>query len=179
MGALLAVYAQARHATFKAMALLGFAARGLPDNLGPPELTYRSEFDPTGEGLVGLARARFDAPLRSGRGGASPEFLMAGVTDRSGKAALSGARSPLLVVAGLASMIPGGSKAQLDAVRVPVFLGVGEHDITGPSHAIPGDFPNSNDLTLFVVPGTGHNHNAADNRFLLWARLAAWAGNLR
>jgi len=184
MGALLTVHQQARHATFDALGLLGFAGRGQPDGLSAEELAYQPASDPSGAALIAFARARYDAPLRRGRaggsggGGANTEFLMAGSTDPVGRAALAEARSALLSVAGLASIIPGASSPQLDAIEVPVFLGVGEHDITGPSHHIPAIFPNSNDVTLFVVPDTGHNHNAADNRLLLWARLAAWAASL-
>ena len=32
------------------------------------------------------------------------------------------------------------------------------------------------DITLYVLPGAGHNHNIAPNRTDLWGRLATWAG---
>jgi pimeloyl-ACP methyl ester carboxylesterase len=180
MGALLTVHIQARHHRYGALALLGFASRGLPEALSPQELAYQPQQDPSYRELVELTRARHRAPLRYGRNGdgARTQFLMAGATERRGRAALSEARSALLAVAGLASMIPEGSRAQLEAIDVPVFLGVGEHDITGPSHQIPASFPHCNDITLFVVPDTGHNHNAADNRALLWERLVSWSSSL-
>jgi hypothetical protein len=58
---------------------------------------------------------------------------------------------------------------------VPVFLGVGTGDITGDPFAIPASFPGSRDVTLFVLDGSGHNHNAAPTRERLWDRLASWA----
>jgi hypothetical protein len=61
------------------------------------------------------------------------------------------------------------------AVDVPVFLGVGTGDITGDPFRIPPSFPVCRDVTLFVLDGSGHNHNAAPTRELLWDRLAAWA----
>jgi pimeloyl-ACP methyl ester carboxylesterase len=57
---------------------------------------------------------------------------------------------------------------------VPVFLGVGSNDITGPPHRIPSDLPNARDVTLFVLEGAGHTHNIHDDRARLWARLARW-----
>ena len=179
MGALLTVHQQARHRTYDALGLLGFAGRGLPEGLSAEELAFQPQRDQADAELIRFARARYPSPLRRGRGGGGgAEFLMAGSTSPEGRAALAEARSALLSVAGLASIIPGASSPQLDAIEVPVFLGVGEHDITGPGHHIPASFPNSHDVTLFVVPETGHNHNAADNRQVLWARLASWAATL-
>jgi hypothetical protein len=56
-----------------------------------------------------------------------------------------------------------------------VFLGLGEHDIAGAPHGIPAFFGGCPDLTLFILPGTGHNHNVAPDREVLWDRLATWA----
>ena len=36
-------------------------------------------------------------------------------------------------------------------------------------------FTACNDFTLFVLPGTGHNHNVAPDRELLWERFVNWA----
>ncbi len=76
---------------------------------------------------------------------------------------------------GLTSMIPGSVAAEMAAVDVPVFLGLGEHDIAGDPHGIPAFFPRCTDLTLFVLAATGHNHNVAPAREVLWDRLGAWA----
>jgi len=61
---------------------------------------------------------------------------------------------------------------------VPIFLGVGEFDITGRASAIPGQFPGARDITLYVLAASGHNHNVAPTRHLLWDRLARWAVSL-
>ena len=47
--------------------------------------------------------------------------------------------------------------------------------IAGDPHAIPSCFTGTNDFTLFVLPGTGHNHNVAPDRELLWERFVNWA----
>ena len=72
-------------------------------------------------------------------------------------------------------MIPGSVDEEMAAVDVPVFLGLGEHDIAGDPHGIPACFGGCPDFTLFVLPGTGHNHNVAPEREVLWERFAVWA----
>ena len=88
--------------------------------------------------------------------------------------ALGSVKSSLLGVVGLTSMIPGSVAREMAAVDVPVFLGLGDHDIAGDPHGIPACFVGSRDVTLFVLAGSGHNHNVAPDREVLWDRLAAW-----
>jgi hypothetical protein len=71
-------------------------------------------------------------------------------------------------------MIPGSVGPEMAAIDVPIFLGLGEHDIAGDPHGIPTFFTGSNDISLFVVEGTGHNHNVSPARAQLWDRLATW-----
>jgi hypothetical protein len=75
-------------------------------------------------------------------------------------------------------MIPGSTGPEMASVAVPVFLGAGARDITGPPHEIPRAFTGSGDVTLFVLPDAGHNHNVAPNRHRLWDRLASWMAAL-
>jgi hypothetical protein len=58
---------------------------------------------------------------------------------------------------------------------VPIFLGIGERDITGPPHEVPASFPASRDVTLYVQPGAGHSHFAFPSCELLFERIAGWA----
>lgn len=43
---------------------------------------------------------------------------------------------------------------------------------------IPAQLSGSPDVTLFVLAGAGHNHNAEPNRTVLWDRMAAWLAAL-
>ena len=88
--------------------------------------------------------------------------------------ALGSVKSCLLGVVGLMSMIPGSVAAEMAAVDVPVFLGLGAHDIAGDPHGIPAFFSGSADVALFVLPDAGHNHNVASDARVLWDRLATW-----
>jgi len=177
LGALLTVYAQAARRCFDAVALLGFAGGGLPSVLTPEELAIADRPVPAREEIVALAQARFGRPLPRGTTGPSDMLLGVPVEDaaRAGITAVGGA---LLAVAGLTSMIPGMSAPELAAVDVPVFLGVGDHDITGDAHRIPAQLPGAGDVTLYVLERSGHNHNVAPSRHLLWDRLWRWAAAL-
>jgi pimeloyl-ACP methyl ester carboxylesterase len=84
----------------------------------------------------------------------------------------------LLAACGHASMIPGSARRVAATIDVPVFLGVGEHDIATDHRLIPNEFPASGDITLYVLPGAGHNHNVEPGREQLWERVTSWAGCL-
>lgn len=173
MGGLLTVHQQAHHRTHDALVLLGFAGGGLPDLLTDEERRYADDPEGATAAIARLAAARFGAAASRGATAASP-FLIAVPVPDAALAAITAAGSNLLNLCGLFSMIPGVSSPELEAVDVPVLIGVGEHDITGASHDIPAHLPNSRDITLFVCPGAGHNHNVAPTRARLWNRLLAW-----
>ncbi len=176
-GALLTVYEQAAFAPFDALGLLGFAGGGLPRVLSEPELALAGDPERARREIVELARARFGRPLPRGTSGPSDLLIAVDVSDEA-RAGITASGGSLLAVVGLTSMIPGASAEELAAIRVPVFLGVGELDITGPARAIPAQFPAAPDITLYVLPGSGHNHHVAPTRHLLWDRLARWAASL-
>jgi pimeloyl-ACP methyl ester carboxylesterase len=88
--------------------------------------------------------------------------------------ALKAARAPLLVTPGLFSMIPGSTVPDCALIEVPLLLAVGDRDIAGPPQQIPASFPRSSDITLRVLPATGHCHFLFDSRRDLFARAAQW-----
>jgi hypothetical protein len=65
---------------------------------------------------------------------------------------------------------------QARAVDVPLFLAFGERDVSEHPHNEPAGYPSSRDVTLFLLPRSGHCHNFAGTRHLLWDRLATWIG---
>jgi alpha-beta hydrolase superfamily lysophospholipase len=195
MGGRLVVIQQARHGSFDAVALLGVGARGINIPVEQPapgwlpaersgvlseeELTY--VFDPVRlrRDTAALVRKRYgDDPLPAGTT-ATSALLLAGmpVADHV-REAIDRSATSLLALCGLTAMIPGSTGPEMAAVAVPVFVGVGARDITGPPHDIPAAFTGSGDVTLFVLAGAGHNHNVAPNRHQLWNRLAAWMAAL-
>lgn len=173
MGAMLTAYVQAATGVHDALALLGFAGGGLIEHLSDDERTYANDPERFAAEAVELTRKRFGRPLSRSETGPSP-FLLAVEVPEYAIAAITECGSNLLNICGLTSMVPGVSKPVLDAIDVPVFIGVGEFDITGPSHEIPSHFPASRDVTLFVCEQMGHNHNVAGARTVLWDRLLVW-----
>lgn len=59
-------------------------------------------------------------------------------------------------------------------VRCPVFIGLGERDSTAGHHSEPASYASSPDVSLFVLPRSGHRHDTAGTRLLLWDRMRAW-----
>jgi len=178
-GALLTVYEQARHRPFDALVLLGFAGRGLVEHLTDEERGCADDPVALRRALPDLVRARFgDAAPPPPAPSTSTSIFSGGPEPETVKAAMRAARAPLLALLGLTAMIPGASAAELAAVDVPVFLGVGDRDITGDPRAIPGHFPQATDITLYVLADAGHAHNIAPTRARLWDRVGTWTDAL-
>ena len=173
-GGLLTILQQARSRSFAALAVLGFHGSGLPDVLTDEMRIYAGNPNGLRLALPDLARSLFGDPLPISHG-PPPEMLLHGDLSPTVIDALIDANSRLLALVGVATLIPGSIQDSLEAIDVPVFIGVGDHDITIRPHAIAEQFPTSADLTLFELHDAGHMHNVADSRTELWDRLAVWA----
>jgi pimeloyl-ACP methyl ester carboxylesterase len=184
-GAMITTAVQARHRPYAALGLFGFGNNGRvaagESQMGDVFADLESLDDPDEfhRRVAELAAARFGTPLpRSSNTSTSP-FLLGGMeVPEAVLDALGQVKSNLIAVVGLTSMVSGSIAPEMAAVDVPVFLGIGERDITGPAHAIPAAFPSAPEVLLYVLPGAGHNHNVAPNRELLWDRLATWIRTL-
>jgi pimeloyl-ACP methyl ester carboxylesterase len=180
-GGMITTVQQARHRQHAAIGLFGFgnngrAAAGQSQMAGVfealEELDDREEFQ---RRVAELARTRFGTPLPKSSNPSTSPFLLGGMEVPDAVLdALGRVKSNLIAVIGLTSMVSGSIAAEMAAIDVPVFLGIGERDITGPAHAIPAAYSGAPEVLLYVLPGAGHNHNVAPNRELLWDRLARW-----
>jgi len=175
LGGLLAVVQQAEHESFDALVLLGVSTRGLRVVLSDEELAYADRPEALLPELVRLARQRsgeawFELPPAA-RAGA----IFGGGADPAALAAMRRVACDVVSVPALFSMIPGSSALYTARVRVPVFLGIGERDITGPPHEVVASFPTSRDVTLHVLPATGHSHFAFATCEALFERVARWS----
>ena len=176
LGALLAIVQQAEHESFDALVLLGASTRGLRVVLSDEELAYADRPEAARAELVRLARKRsggeawFELP-KAARAGA----IFNGNADPAALAAMRKVGCEVVSVPALFSMIPGSSAPWAARLRVPVFLGIGERDITGPPHEVPASFPASPDVTLHVLAGAGHSHFAFPSCERLFERVANWA----
>jgi len=70
---------------------------------------------------------------------------------------------------------PGMVEQYATQVDVPVFLGFGGAlDVSPNPYAEPANYTGSPDVTLHLVPSSGHCHNFASQRGQLWDRIARW-----
>lgn len=178
MGAMLTVQQQGRHGTYDAVALLGHAGHGLRSHLTDAELRYADDPEGLLLNIARLTEARFGRPLSRGTTGPSAFLLGGQPVPGEALAAIVDAGANLLNCCGLTSMIPGASRPQFEAITVLMFVGVGDHDICGSPQQVAALAVNCPDLTLYVCPDSGHNHNVMPSRTLLWNRLARWIANL-
>jgi len=181
MGGMVVAHQQARHRSYDAIALLGFGGEGLPDHLNDDERGYAGDLDELELALPALVAARFGTalPRPSGNGGtATSSFLTIGVTTPGALELARQASGALLALNGLTSMIPGTTDAALRAIDVPVFLGVGEHDIVTGVERLPTLLERAPSVELFVLPGAGHNHVIADNRTEMFDAVGRWVEGL-
>jgi pimeloyl-ACP methyl ester carboxylesterase len=78
-----------------------------------------------------------------------------------------------------AAFVPGISEAHAGSIDVPVFIGLGERDVSHEPHGEPSLYPRARDITLYILPRSGHCHTFASTRTLLWDRLLTWASQAR
>jgi len=176
MGAMLTVLQQARAHQHTALAVLGFSNKGLVSYLPEPAHRFIDHPETIDGEISAVARQIYAEPYYTIP--PSPEgsqIFYGAKADRAGVDALKRARDVQLVIGGLQSMIPGSIRPALDLIEVPVFIGLGDVDIAGPPREIPASFPNSNDVSLFILPDTGHCHFIFPSRHAFFARIADWA----
>jgi alpha-beta hydrolase superfamily lysophospholipase len=86
-------------------------------------------------------------------------------------------RTPLRAAAEVTT--PGIVERYAPQVDVPVFLGFGAAlDVSPNPYAEPANYTGSPDVTLHLVPSSGHCHNFASNRTQLWDRIARWLATI-
>jgi len=167
MGGMLVTMQQAAFRPYAALALLGFSTRGLPEVLTPAEQEEAKRAIRDDDYYVRLAVQRF--------GGAALADIPA---RREGSAALKAASAPLLTVAAMQSMLPGNVAEEAASIDVPIFLAVGDKDITGRPEAIAPRFSAAPDTQLLVMENAGHHPFIAPSAEALYTALGAWAASL-
>ncbi|HEX4506304.1 MAG TPA: alpha/beta hydrolase [Alphaproteobacteria bacterium] len=175
MGGMLTVVQQALAHQHDGLLLMGFANAGLISHLPEPAHHLAGRPEAVKAEIEAVARTIY--PEAYQRIAPSPEasaIFQGASADRVGVQAIKRTRDNLLVIGGLQSMIPGSIRPALDTVDVPVLLGLGDRDIAGPPHEIPASFPNSPDVTLAVLPETGHCQFIFPSRDALFRRIGEW-----
>jgi alpha-beta hydrolase superfamily lysophospholipase len=182
LGGLLAIRRQARHRTHDALAILGWTNLGLRLTPGwwGEQLAARIEEELPGAGPLDVERAiagiRDDLvrpDTASHRSAARSVFHWDDVPEDvlAADDALASRRHG---TTGFIGQIPGIVVEDAATIDVPLFLGFGERDVSPDPWREPQTYPACRDLTLHVLPRSGHCHNFASTRAEQWNRLAAW-----
>ncbi|MDB6159451.1 MAG: hypothetical protein JWO04_3157 [Gammaproteobacteria bacterium] len=188
MGGKITVLAQGLHGTFDAIAVLGASAihTVLPQ---PTEAGY--EAARKGHRLSRGATVDEQSVAVSSRSIADfvypfhwedvPEDILR--ADMEGGYPLRRAPAPpfgslTIPPCAVTMMAPGVIAREAAAVEVPVLVGVGERDTCPNPLAEPSAYPNSGDVTVYIVPQMAHMHNFASTRAQLWQLIDAWARRL-
>jgi pimeloyl-ACP methyl ester carboxylesterase len=176
MGGMLTVMQQALDPVHKALVLLGFSCNGLVDYLPQPAHALIGRPEEVPHRIVDVARQVYPTGAVEMPPSTDASAMFYGSrADRGGVEALKAARDKLLVMPGTQSMIPGSIAPQARAIDMPIFLALGDQDIAGPPHAIPASFPGSKDITLLILPETGHCQFIFPSRKTLFPRIAGWS----
>lgn len=177
MGAMMTVLLQHESHLHCGLALLGFTTAGLPQYLAPA-VKQMSQAQQRAT-LSDYARKMFPQPypvIRSSGNGA--EVYGSAKAEPRGVAALKAATDRLLPVTAYLSLLPDNVGPEAAAIDVPVYLGVGERDMTGDPQTIPRAFGRSPQVTLEVYPEAGHSHFLFASRTALFDGVARWAERL-
>jgi alpha-beta hydrolase superfamily lysophospholipase len=158
MGGYLLTVAQANHAPFDGVAILGSSAihTVLPT---PP--------DRPGDLMASLRYVFHGDDV-------DPEIVEAdleGFPARTHQPHWASATAPLEAVTLLE---PGIQAREAAAITVPVFVGCGERDVVPDPWLEPSAYRASSSIALHVVERMGHMHNFARSRVELWRQLHAW-----
>jgi alpha-beta hydrolase superfamily lysophospholipase len=190
MGGCLLIVQQASHATFDAVAVLGYSAihthaPGTGPHLDPhtgdlPPATSATadpspdypEGIPPGYGWSGRPRTRegYAVFMRSasfwGNNWEDVELDVAFPASLQWRSTTPPVATTMLQ--------PGIVSRYAAAITSPVLAAMGERDVVADAHAEATAYGASRDVSIFVVPRMGHNHNLATTRHLLWDRVADW-----
>ena len=79
---------------------------------------------------------------------------------------------------GVVSIYTGIIAEEAARIDVPVFLGLGERDVSPDPAAESLFFRNSTDFTRYILPRSAHCQSFAGTRHLFWNRMHSWAHGL-
>jgi pimeloyl-ACP methyl ester carboxylesterase len=103
------------------------------------------------------------------------ELVYAGEVPQAVVDADTAAQSRVPVRAAAEVTTPGFVEHYTGSVDVPVFLAFGAAtDVSPNPHAEPANYTSSADVTLHLVPKSGHCHNFSSHRAQLWDRIGVW-----
>jgi pimeloyl-ACP methyl ester carboxylesterase len=185
-GGMMKIREQAHHATYHALAIMGFMnsreSKNLPpDFWGAPLLPIVADLTAGKRGLEAeqeLTKLRGNPlvqPSASKREAMNALYFMddvpAAVVEADMAAGTSQDPGPVTMAA---LMIGGVAADDAGRIEVPVFLGWSQKDASKNSRLEPTFYTSSPDVTFNLLPNSGHCQNFASTREQHWRRLALW-----
>ncbi len=179
MGAMITLIQQARYASHRAIALLGFGFDGLPAYLPPAARDLLDDRLALEAASAELARAMFKLPYpvipAGGNGG-----IYGGTHAADGAvAAIKAVSTHLLPVPAFMSMYPHHWDALAGKINVPVLLALGDQDLVRAPDNVEHVFSASPAVDVMVLPETGHSQFVFATRTDLFAQIGQWPDRLK
>jgi len=175
MGGYVSMLQQAAFGSYAGLAILGTTNGAVGQLDLPPEMIEAAATPDGRAALVDqMASGIPDRYVTGDRGPLRSWFHLSDVPDEliAADEAATLTVVPRRCAAG--STVPGITAEAAAAVTVPVLLAYGEVDVSTDPHGEPAFFGASPDVTLYLLPGSGHCHNLAGTRHRLWDRLLWW-----
>lgn len=176
MGSVLTVEQQAQARPHRALVLFSFSTQGLPRFLNEDQLAYADDPVRTRRELGELVRRSFGTPYPPRPNQEETNRRAAfgvGTAPPLAEALLERASTDLLAAGGLLSMIPGGYAPAADAIDVPVYILVGDHDLHGVED-LADELPKAPIKTTRELEDCWHCHFVANSRAAIWREVPAW-----
>lgn len=180
MGGLLTILSQAQRARHAALIVLGFATAGLPQFMTTSAKALIGDRAAIDAQLEALSRKMFGnvqypRPMKAANGA---ELYGSSTTEPDVVAALKPCVEGILPQPAQLSLFPGNVAAEAATIDVPVYIGVGDKDMTGKADDIPLAFTASPAVHLQVLPQTGHSHFLFPSRTALFDGIARWLADV-
>jgi alpha-beta hydrolase superfamily lysophospholipase len=176
MGSCLTTMVQAKAGVYDAVALLGYAVQitnVYEDTADAADLESRVQ--QSIEAACQLTGASPEASHTIGPRSYLCDLFYAGEVPQQVIDADTAVQSRVPVRAAGEVTTPGFVAHHAAQLEIPVFLAFGAAvDVSPNPHAEPAHYTGSPDVTLYLVPKSGHCHNFASHRAELWDRVATW-----
>jgi len=164
MGGMLTILQQAEHATYDGIMIMGYTADAVHFTLNGQRLRA-ADYLPTGPVPDYTSNDR--AALRHGF---HWEDVPEPVITADNALAVE---TPSGI--GLDSIRAQIVKEEAGQITTPVYICLGERDVAPNPHAEPSYYRSSTDITLQILPHSGHCHTFASTRQQMWDRMHRWS----
>lgn len=164
MGGMQTIVQQAEQRTYDAVMVLGYTAEGVHMTMGGRKLRA-ADFIPTGEAPDYSSNDR--AAMHENFHWDDVPAAVIAVDD-----SLAVETPTSIGFDSIRTRIVAEDAARIEA---PVYICLGERDVSPDPHAEPAYYRSSSDITLHILPRSAHCQNFASTRHQMWNRMHLWA----